>query len=102
MVEIVVVEIVVVEMPKDEVHLYLLYNLLLRVGEPLEGALEKEALEKEALEKEALELLQLPFSSELLLLLICFSSVVHLYLFYEIPQHIYHYIMLYHMQDTTL
>ena len=85
------VEIVVVEMPKDEVHLYQLYNLLL-VGEPLE----------EALEKEALELLQLPFSSELLLLLICFSSVVHLYLFYEIPQHIYHYIMLYHMQDTTL
>ena len=100
------VEIVVVEMPKDEVHLYQLYNLLL-VGEPLEGALEKEALEKEALEKEALEkealeLLQLPFSSELLLLLICFSSVVHLYLFYEIPQHIYDYIMLYHMQDTTL
>ena len=97
MVEIVVVEIVVVKMPKDEVHLYQLYNLLLLVGEPLEGALEKEALEKEAL-----ELLQLPFSSELLLLLICFSSVVHLYLFYEIPQHIYHYIMLYHMQDTTL
>ena len=44
MVEIVVVEIVVVKMPKDEVHLYQLYNLLL-VGEPLEGALEEEALE---------------------------------------------------------
>ena len=91
MVEIVVVEIVVVKMPKDEVHLHQLYNLLL-VGEPLE----------EALEKEALELLQLPFSSELVLSLICLSSVVHLYLLDEIPQHIYHYIMLYHMQDTTL
>ena len=79
MVEIVVVEIVVVKMPKDEVHLYQLYNLLL-VGEPLEEALEKEALE-EALELLLLffssELLLLPFSSELLLLLICFSSVVH-------------------------
>ena len=40
MVEIVVVEIVVVKMPKDEVHLYQLYNLLLLVGEPLEGALD--------------------------------------------------------------
>ena len=78
--EIVVVEIVVVEMPKDEVHLYQLYNLLLLVGEPLEGALEKEALE-EALELLLLffssELLLLHFSSELLLLLICFSSVIH-------------------------
>ena len=99
-VEIVVVEIVVVKMSKDEVHLYQLYNLLL-VGEPLEGALEEEALELLLLFFSS-ELLQLPFSSELLLLLICFSSVVHLYLFYEIPQHIYHYIMLYHMQDTTL
>ena len=60
MVEIVVVEIVVVELPKDEVHLYQLYNLLL-VGDPLEELLE-EALE------EALELLLLFFSSELLLL----------------------------------